>query len=98
VTSTRRAATDDVSVNETQVPITEAVQWPGTPETIEYKGKLEIGYRLYEAHGETPLFPFGYGLSYGAQFGYSSLAVTPAIAAQPTVVRTVAISRPLPRR
>jgi beta-glucosidase len=74
-------------LNETQLPTPKAEQWPGTPRRIEYTEKLKIGYRWYEAEGLTPLFPFGYGLSYGAQFDYSSSAVTPAIAAQPAVVQ-----------
>ena len=31
---------------------------------VEYKESVLVGYRWYEAKGITPLYPFGYGLSY----------------------------------
>ena len=42
---------------------------PGTDEgdgypVIRYTEGLEMGYRWYQANGVSPLFPFGYGLSY----------------------------------
>ena len=62
-------------------------QYPGVNDTdvpsgcdspclkAEYREKLEVGYRWYDAHEVEPAFPFGHGLSY-TTFAYSDLTVT----------------------
>jgi beta-glucosidase len=59
-----------------QVPASTAAQWPGTGGTVQYSEGVLVGYRWYTTKGLTPLFPFGYGLSY-TSFAFSRLAVRP---------------------
>jgi beta-glucosidase len=53
-------------------------QWPGDQNNIDYRERLLLGYRWYDAKGIVPLFPFGFGLSYGGRFRYSGLSLTPS--------------------
>jgi len=48
--------------------------YPGVGETVQYKEGVLVGYRHYDAHGITPAFPFGHGLSY-TTFRYSAPVV-----------------------
>jgi beta-glucosidase len=66
--------------NLSQVPASTAAQFPGVGGQVQYSEGLDVGYRWYDAKGITPLFPFGYGLSY-TSFGFSHLRVTPAATA-----------------
>jgi beta-glucosidase len=55
---------------------------PGSPFggpqcTTTYTEGIYVGYRWYDQQHETPLYPFGYGLSY-THFTYSALHWTPA--------------------
>jgi beta-glucosidase len=60
--------------------IQEASQSPGftnyqNPDLrVPYVEDIFVGYKWYETHGVTPLYPFGYGLSY-TSFAYSNLRV-----------------------
>ncbi|HJS94309.1 MAG TPA: glycoside hydrolase family 3 C-terminal domain-containing protein [Solirubrobacteraceae bacterium] len=59
-----------------QVPASTPAQFPGVNGEVEYSEGLEVGYRWYDANHVTPLFPFGFGLSY-TRFSYSDLRVRP---------------------
>jgi len=58
-----------------QVPASTSAQWPGTNGQVQYSEGVDVGYRWYDSHGLTPLFPFGYGLSY-TTFTYSNLHIS----------------------
>ncbi|MBZ5740042.1 glycoside hydrolase family 3 C-terminal domain-containing protein [Nocardioides mangrovi] len=60
-------------VDEEQVAMKPA-QYPGVDGTVTYSEGLEVGYRWYDAHGQKPLFPFGFGLGY-TTFDLRDLAV-----------------------
>ncbi|HVW80580.1 MAG TPA: glycoside hydrolase family 3 C-terminal domain-containing protein [Mycobacteriales bacterium] len=62
-----------------QDPIKSAKQWPGVPDKkgvpqSHYSEGLLVGYRWYDAKHITPLFPFGFGLSY-TRFRFSHLTL-----------------------
>jgi beta-glucosidase len=59
-----------------QVPAWTPAEFPGVNGRVLYSEGIDVGYRYYDAKNETPLFPFGYGLSY-TRFAYSRLRVTP---------------------
>jgi hypothetical protein len=61
-----------------QVPASTPAQWTGTGGQVQYSEGLDVGCRWYDAQDQTPLFPFGYGLSY-TTFRFSGLHVTPSV-------------------
>ena len=62
--------------NLDQVPASTPSQFPGVNGQVDYSEGIDVGYRHYDASDETPLFPFGYGLSY-TTFRFSHLRITP---------------------
>ena len=58
-----------------QVPASTTAQFPGNGSTVQYSEGIDVGYRWYDAKGITPLFPFGFGLSY-TRFAFSHLSVS----------------------
>jgi beta-glucosidase len=57
-----------------QVPASTTAQFPGNGTTVQYSEGINVGYRWYDAKDLTPMFPFGFGLSY-TQFAFSNLIV-----------------------
>ena len=56
------------------VPASTTAQWPGENGSVQYSEGVDVGYRWYDAKNITPLFPFGYGMSY-TSFSFSNLHV-----------------------
>jgi beta-glucosidase len=59
----------------TDLPANTPEQYPGVDGVVHYSEGIFVGYRHYDAQHLTPLFPFGYGLSY-TTFSYTNLAIT----------------------
>jgi beta-glucosidase len=58
-----------------QVPAATKAEFPGTAGQVHYTEGILVGYRWYDARHLTPLFPFGYGLSY-TRFSFADLKVS----------------------
>jgi beta-glucosidase len=52
-----------------------STEFPGLNQQAHYGEGVFIGYRYYDKKNITPLFPFGFGLSY-TTFGYSDLTLS----------------------
>ena len=59
-----------------EIPTALPNQFPGVGGRVDYSEGLDVGYRWYDATHVTPLFPFGFGLSY-TSFSFSHLTITP---------------------
>ena len=64
-----------IPVSSSQVCASTPAQWPGVLGHSTYSEGLFVGYRWYDANNVTPLFSFGFGLSY-TTFGYSNLTIS----------------------
>ncbi len=60
--------------DEHQGPATRWTEYPGDVYTANFDEGVLVGYRWYDAKGQQPLFPFGYGLWY-TTFQYDQLQV-----------------------
>ena len=69
------------------------LQYPGDGNDVHYDEGLLVGYRWYDATGQHPLFPFGFGLSY-TSFDFSNLVVQAKGAHNWTVTATVTNTGP----
>ncbi|MEE4540389.1 glycoside hydrolase family 3 C-terminal domain-containing protein [Streptomyces sp. V4-01] len=74
-----------------QVPASTAQQFPGVGGTVDYSEGLNVGYRWYDTNKVTPLFPFGYGLSY-TSFGFSNLRVGSRLSEDGTLQASVEVT------
>ena len=76
--------------NPGQLPTAGSVlQYPGAGVEEYYTEGVDVGYRWYDAHGLTPAFPFGSGLSY-TSFRYHDVTVHPGNPAGATVATVTA--------
>ena len=57
------------------LPASAPEQYPGVNGVAHYREGVFVGYRHYDAKNVTPLYPFGYGLSY-TEFEYRNLKVS----------------------
>jgi beta-glucosidase len=60
---------------DAQTPARSTVEYPGDGNDVYYSEGMLVGYRWYDATDQTPLFPFGYGLSY-TSFRFGNLSVS----------------------
>ena len=58
-----------------EAPTAAKARFPGSGGQVQYSDGLQVGYRYYDTANVTPLFPFGYGLSY-TSFQYSHLKLS----------------------
>lgn len=81
-------------MSDDQVPTSSADQYPGINRTEHYTEGLNVGYRWQDSRHKTPLFPFGFGLSY-TRFKLSDL--TYEVLADHTINVSVTVENQGPR-
>lgn len=68
------------------------LHYPGEDLKHHYAEGIYVGYRYYDKRRITPLFPFGFGLSY-TRFGYHNLRIsTPMLAEDQTLTVSVDVT------
>jgi beta-glucosidase len=70
-------ASDAQAQQSANVPGSILAAAAGLQPTVTFTEGIDVGYRWYDATGQAPLFPFGYGLSY-TSFSYGRLSVDQA--------------------
>jgi beta-glucosidase len=75
--------------SEDQLPRPTIAGAPGMPARVSYTEGADVGYRWFDLKKQTPLYPFGYGLTY-TRFAWSGFAATggDGISASVTVANT----------
>ena len=63
-------------VNLSDLPANTTSQYPGVNGNANYSEGIFVGYRHFDQSNITPLFPFGFGLSY-TTFSFQNLAISP---------------------
>jgi beta-glucosidase len=81
-----------------KTPVSTPSRFPGINQTVGYTEGVDVGYRWFDATNTTPLFPFGYGLSY-TTFRYGNPVVhvaqqngKPAVTASVRVTNTGSVA------
>ena len=93
----RLPVTFPASDTQGPAPATQPIHYPGVNGVVSYDEGLDVGYRWYDATGQRPLFPFGYGLSY-EQFDVSGVRAfyNPFDGTAVVVARVEHLARPGP--
>jgi beta-glucosidase len=63
-------------VNLSDLPTNTTAQYPGVNGNASYSEGVFVGFRYFDQSNITPLFPFGFGLSY-TTFSFQNLAISP---------------------
>lgn len=75
-------------VDLAQDPAHSPPRYPAQDGVYEYSEGLDVGYRWYDAKNLTPLFPFGFGLSY-TTFAFEGLQLTTLAGGSVQVTATI---------